>query len=304
MTHKRNLIFILAVALAGLCTTQAMAASAEEKPVIERLAERGNDGAQVILAGMYQRGEGGLPQDEQAAARWFEKAAVQGNAYAQMQLGDLYDQGRGVPQSAVTAADWREKAANRGNVRAQALLGEMYLNGKGVAKDLRKAEFWLSRAAIEGGSAQAQYQLARMHLQGQAGSPNPRLAYRLLNRAAVLGHAEATELLHLIEELGYHLDETLHQGSAHLHKLARDGDPEAQYQLGLRLENAPLGSQVDHRNAVAWFERAAGGGHVKAMRSLAHIYANGLDGVPANADKAGYWQRQARQRAAAPPLSH
>jgi TPR repeat protein len=293
---NRNLSCLLAAVLISLYATGIAAATAEEGPIIMRLAERGNEGAQVLLAGMYLRGEGGVTRNESQAAKWLEKAAMQDNAYAQMKLGDLYEKGLGVPKNSAVAADWREKAANRGNVRAQELLGQMYLDGNGVAKDTGKAEYWLSRAALEGGDAQAQYLLARIHLNGNAADSNPTLAKHLLSQAATQGHEEATELLQLVNELGYSLDETLHQRPPHLHKLAQDGDVEAQYQLALRLENSLFGKESDRREAVTWFERAAAGGHRMAMKSLAHIYEKGLDGVPADPDKAGYWQHKAQQQ--------
>ena len=132
MSYKRYLSGLLAVVLISLYAAGVAAATAQELPMIKRLAERGSDGAQVILAGMYLRGEGGVARDDRQAAEWYEKAALQGNAYAQMKLGDLYESGQGVEKNAAIAADWREKAADRGNVKAQQLLGQMYLEGNGV----------------------------------------------------------------------------------------------------------------------------------------------------------------------------
>jgi len=297
MSCKKYLSWLLALAVTTLYVAGAVAATAEEGPMIVRLAERGSEGAQVLLAGMYLRGEGGVARDDRQAADWFEKAALQGNAYAQMKLGDLYETGQGVGKNATIAADWREKAAERGNIRAEELLGKMYLEGNGVAKDQVKAEYWLNRAALEGGDAQAQYLLARMHLEGAAAAPNPALANHLLAQAADQGHEEAAEMLHLVDELGYSLEETLHQRPPHLHKLAQDGDVQAQYQLALRLENSLFSSAEDRREAVTWFERAADSGNLMAMKSLAHIYDKGIDGVPAAPGKASYWRQKAEQQA-------
>jgi TPR repeat protein len=44
---------------------------------------------------MYAEGQG-VPQDHAEAARWYRKAADQGNALAQFGLGLMYDQGHGV----------------------------------------------------------------------------------------------------------------------------------------------------------------------------------------------------------------
>ncbi len=64
MNLNRNLAFLLAAVVIGLYSTGIAAATAEEGPIIMRLAERGNEGAQVLLAGMYHRGEGGVTRNE------------------------------------------------------------------------------------------------------------------------------------------------------------------------------------------------------------------------------------------------
>ena len=40
----------------------------------------------------------GMPQDDTEAVKWFRKAAEQGDASAQNDLGVMYQNGRGVPQ--------------------------------------------------------------------------------------------------------------------------------------------------------------------------------------------------------------
>jgi hypothetical protein len=46
------------------------------------------------------------------AARWCRKAADQGHALAQNNLGTMFYEGRGVAQSGVAAARWYRKAAD------------------------------------------------------------------------------------------------------------------------------------------------------------------------------------------------
>ena len=59
---------------------------------------------------MYKEGRG-VKQDSAKAAEWFKKAAEQGNAGAQFNLGKMYEVGDGVEQDSVKAADWYKKAA-------------------------------------------------------------------------------------------------------------------------------------------------------------------------------------------------
>ena len=54
---------------------------------------------------MYEQGEG-APQNYAEAAKWYRKAAEQGNATAQESLGSLYEQGQGVPQNYIWAHMW------------------------------------------------------------------------------------------------------------------------------------------------------------------------------------------------------
>jgi hypothetical protein len=74
--------------------------------------------AQYNLGELYKDGRG-VPQDYAEAARWFRKAADQGNAEAQNNLGELSKDGRGVPQDYAEAARWFRKAADQGHADAQ-----------------------------------------------------------------------------------------------------------------------------------------------------------------------------------------
>ena len=80
---------------------------------------------------------------------WYEKAANQGYAPAQYNLGVCYENGRGVVQSYEKAAFWFKKAANQGDAQAQFYLGVCYENGLGVKKDLKKAKFWKNKSGIK-----------------------------------------------------------------------------------------------------------------------------------------------------------
>jgi TPR repeat protein len=58
--------------------------------------------------------------------RWYRKAAEQGFAEAQCNLGVMYRLGRGVPQDDAEAMRWYRKAAKQGNAQAQNGLIIMY----------------------------------------------------------------------------------------------------------------------------------------------------------------------------------
>jgi TPR repeat protein len=288
---------LLLVAIAGtMLTTLApisYALTADEIKMVTTAAKRGDDAAQLLLALTYQHGDDGYQKDEAQAAHWFELAATQGNAYAQKMLADMYAQGRGVPRNLRLAADWREKAAKRGNVEAQLLLGKMYLNGEGVEKDQTKAESWLERAAIEGNS-EAQYLIGKLRYTHSSNAAEREAAGNLLAKSAAQGYEDAIHFLHFMEHLGYRAEEGFFRGPPHIRKLAEDGDPEAQYQLARRYESG-VKVKRDYAQALHWFTEAANSGHIMAMKSLADIYARGLDGVDVDRSLAGQWSEKARK---------
>ena len=52
----------------------------------------------------------------------------------------MYDKGLGVAKNYQQAVAWYQKAANQGYAKAQNNLGTMYANGQGVAQDYQQAK--------------------------------------------------------------------------------------------------------------------------------------------------------------------
>jgi len=84
----------------------------------KRLAERGLAFAQVNLGLMYDLGVG-VPENKAEAVRWYRLAAEQGNALAQTNLGLMYANGEGIPQNNARAYMWWSVAAEQGNESAR-----------------------------------------------------------------------------------------------------------------------------------------------------------------------------------------
>ena len=84
----------------------------------------------------------------------YHAKAQQGDAAAQLRLGNAYAKGSGVSKNEVEAVKWYRLAAEQGNAEGQFSLGVMYFNGYGVPKDLLEAyKWWLLGGA--GGSNDA-----------------------------------------------------------------------------------------------------------------------------------------------------
>ena len=112
------------------------------------LAEQGDADAQYLIGLMYAEGQG-VPQDYEAAIRWYRLATDQGHAKAQFNLGLMYDNGRGVPQDYAQAREWYLKAAEQGMADGQVKLGIMYQDGPGVLQDYVQAHMWYNLAAAQ-----------------------------------------------------------------------------------------------------------------------------------------------------------
>jgi TPR repeat protein len=67
-------------------------------------------------------------------------------------LAQLYQSGNGVGANAVEAAWWCAKAAEQGQAEAQFQLGIMYLEGIGVTQNSSNALHWISQAANKASS--------------------------------------------------------------------------------------------------------------------------------------------------------
>ena len=119
-----------------------------------KAADQGYAAAQSELGFRYENGSGGLKKDDARGRSWYQKAAEQGNASAQNNLGLMYEQGQGgLAKDDVQAVFWYRKAAEQGLKEAQNNLGSMYENGTGgLAKDDAQALAWYQKAADQGDS--------------------------------------------------------------------------------------------------------------------------------------------------------
>ena len=114
-----------------------------------KAAEQGEPTAQSWLGELYCMGSG-VPKDTAEGIKWYRKSAEQGNANAQCDLGGCYCRGEGVPQDYTEAVKWYRRAAEQGDAFGQELLGGMYELGQGVPEDYVQAYKWFNLAAAQG----------------------------------------------------------------------------------------------------------------------------------------------------------
>ena len=87
--------------------------------------------------------------EEKDRSRGFDRHMVlakQGDAYAQLWIGDCYFYGRGVPENKEEAVKWYLKSADQGYAEAQYWLGYCYANGFGIETNSTKSHYWLDKA--------------------------------------------------------------------------------------------------------------------------------------------------------------
>ena len=161
------------------------------------LAEQGNALAQMLVGDLYQNGSG-VAKDSALAFAWIRKAAEQGYAKAQALLAVMHQEGWGTPKNDAQGAVWLRKAADQHDGIAQMALAMAYLTGRGVSKDESEGMRWV-RTAAEGGNADAQVLLGIAYRDGAGGLPKDIQAARLwLRKAAGQGDANAKAALHQI----------------------------------------------------------------------------------------------------------
>jgi TPR repeat protein len=165
--------------------------------------------AQAQVGNMYLR-EQGVSQDYKLAMDWSMKAASAGNADGQYNIGELYYYGCGVPQDDQQAMDWYLKAAKNGNAIAMDKIGDMYLNGKGATKNIPTAIEWYTKAANQG-SSNAQYSLGDIY-QNKDEFKDLQKAVNWYQNAADNDHLYSTFKVKGLNRRGYYAKEQDQEG--------------------------------------------------------------------------------------------
>ena len=156
---------------------------------LKKAAEQGDADAQCNLGLCYAFGYG-VEKNLSEAVKWWRKAAEQGYAQAQCNLGISYANGDGVEKNPTEAVKWYRKAAEQGDAPAQCNLGVFYAFGNGIEKNLSEAVKWYRKAA-EQGDAQAQFFLGACYDLGNGVEKNLREAVKWYRKAAEQGYATA-----------------------------------------------------------------------------------------------------------------
>ena len=213
------LIIILAAVALG--TSQQDAIGGKQFEELKIKAEKGDVQAQSELARQYVKKE-----DFAEAVKWYQKAADQGDAQSQFQVGISYDFGLGVSKNQDRAMYWYLKAANQGNAEAQFGLARMLgrtdlgigflrkaaeqgydlaqyflgcalIDKEGVPQDHAEGIQWIIKAAQQG-EKMSQAIIAGRYFLGQGVPQDFMMAYSWSILAAAQGVKAAEEMRDLI----------------------------------------------------------------------------------------------------------
>lgn len=141
---------------------------------------------QLEIGYAYFSGTHGLPNNRMEAAKWFRKAAAQGNLRAMNILGILHVNGLGVPQDTLEAARLFRKTAELGDSSGMFLLGAAYITGDGVPQNLSEGARWIRKAA-DMGNTYAMEKLGSLYYTGQGVQQDRTLAAMWYRKSAQQG---------------------------------------------------------------------------------------------------------------------
>jgi len=199
MAMMRSLISIFLFIV--LCS--ASPAEADEFSELKARAKSGDAVAQYNLGIFYDNKEAKTKTKikyQKQAVDWYTKAAEQGLASAQFNLGRMYVTGKGITRDVELGVSWQLQAAEQGLAAAQFAMGKRYFSGAGLTQDYQQALDMFLRAA-EQGLADAQNQLGVMHFQGEGVPKDNVQAHKWFNIAATSDDASAKRLRSVLEQV-------------------------------------------------------------------------------------------------------
>ncbi len=205
-----------------------------------------------------------------AALPTVRRAAEDGYAKAQFNMGALYYDGRGVVQSYSEARKWMTLSAENGFSRAQTFIGKMYLNGEGGAASVETAKRFFERAAA-GGDGSAYFQLARLYEDGNSVPKNMATALKHYQQASDHGNMYGSyNAGHILLFGDGNVPANKDLALKYMEKSAAQGSTSAQYSVGYVYQTG-IADVVDFEKARDYFYQAEASGHPSASNALEHL---------------------------------
>ncbi len=217
------------------------------------------------------------------AARWYQKAADLGYPASQVNLANLYRDGRGVEQNNAIAAEYLVLAVEQDYDVALVALGEMYMDGAGVARNERKGLELLTEG-VKRGVVTGNYYLGRAYERGMGVSRDYGRALDHYREAAMQGHAPSQGALGYLYRKGHGVQKDFIEAAKWYSLASEQGDATAANRLAWLLATCPVDDVCDGDVALEYAGLA-----VKTDRS-----ASNLDTLAAAYARVGEFDRALR----------
>lgn len=244
----------------------------------------GNPFALYSLGVLYHRRQG-VEQNEEKAFALFMKAATHSakpNAYAQYELGKMYQDGIGTAASPGDSAKWYREAyqgflrieQNMADDKLYYRLGQMNLTGKGTEVSLPKAGEYFEKAA-ELDNPNAMFGLGKLYLNPEYDNYDVPKAVDFLLKAAKSGHSQAQYLLGKLFLTGEVVTRNTEYALRWLEESVAQENPYAQYLLGKTLLYGNEDIPPDSRRGVELLEESIRLQNSMAAYALGKVYQEG-----------------------------
>lgn len=165
----------------------------------------------------------------ETVAPWLQTAAEAGVTQAQLVLGQMLLDGRGLPPDAYAAIAWFRQAANGDHPMAMNMVGRCYENGWGVAEpDATVAAYWYRLAARQG-LDWGMYNYATLLALGNGVPQDAACALEWFLSACRLGHAKSLNIVGGFYEDGWQVKQDRGIAFDHYRRAAQGGDFRGQF---------------------------------------------------------------------------
>lgn len=237
---------------------------------LEMVAGAGNADAMLELSNLSEKYPFLVQGDYLVPVLWLQKAGEAGKTSAYIKLGDWCMGGHpGLPQGEDEARKYYEKAAKAGDgegwYRVAKLIGNLEAPGSKIPErytPLKKAaDMGHTKAAKEAGILLFQYK----------DFDESFLAPKYLRMAAEAGDAEAMNYLGRCYSAGLGVEKDNAQKVAWYKKASDAGNATATFNVGYCYENGE-GVQKDYAEAAKWYAKAAEQGDDKSILAEATLY--------------------------------
>jgi len=236
--------------------------------IVKKLVASGSPEATFYLADSYGQGALGLEVNPKEAFQLYTSAAKMGHAQSAYRVAVCCEIGQegggGTRRDHVKSVQFYKRAATLGDGPAMFKMGMIMLKGLlGQQPNRREGVSWLKRAAE------------------RADEDNPHALHEL---AMLYENAQSTDVVIRDEPYALQL----------LTQAANLGYKYSQHRLGSAYEYGTLGVQIDPRQSIAWYSRAAQQGEHQSEFALSGWYLTGSEPLLAQSDTEAYlWARKA-----------